>query len=245
MVLLFSAIPLGTITVSAASDSGTCGDNLTWSFDTETGVLDITGSGAMTNYSFSSHAPWYSYRSSVKTVNIGNNVTSIGSYAFSDCPATIYGVFGSEAERYALANGMKFIELPEKIKIFYKPDKLTYTLNSKLDLEGLIVAIYYPSGLLEWRYKGFEISGFDTSAPGTKTVTISYLGATASFDIEVTGVIGDGNGDGKTNAEDLTLLTNALTSGAEYNGNLDINGNGSLDILDIIALKKLLADNPV
>jgi len=68
-----------------AAYSGTCGENLTWTFDTETGVLDITGSGDMTNWTSSSSVPWYSYRSSVKTVNIGNSVISIGSYAFYYC----------------------------------------------------------------------------------------------------------------------------------------------------------------
>ena len=30
--------------------SGTCGENLTWTLDTDTGVLTISGTGAMTNY---------------------------------------------------------------------------------------------------------------------------------------------------------------------------------------------------
>ncbi len=69
------------IEASAVSYSGTCGDNLTWTLDTETGVLDITGTGDMTNWQNSS-APWYSYRIYIKSVNIGNSVTSIGDRAF-------------------------------------------------------------------------------------------------------------------------------------------------------------------
>lgn len=65
--------------------SGTCGDNLTWDF--ANGVLTISGTGAMTNYSSSSssRAPWYDYRSSFKSVVIEEGVTSIGNYAFNDC----------------------------------------------------------------------------------------------------------------------------------------------------------------
>lgn len=66
----------------AASYSGTCGDNLTWALDTDTGVLEISGTGAMTNWDSSSSVPWYSYRSYIQTVNIGNSVTTIGNYAF-------------------------------------------------------------------------------------------------------------------------------------------------------------------
>jgi len=63
---------------------GTCGDNLEWSLY-ETGVFEITGEGDMTNWSSSSNVPWHSYRSNIQTVNIGDFVTSIGTYAFSGC----------------------------------------------------------------------------------------------------------------------------------------------------------------
>ena len=67
----------------AASYSGTCGPYLKWSLDTDTGVLNITGTGGMT--SWCPHAPWSSYISNIKTVNIASGVTSIGGYAFYDC----------------------------------------------------------------------------------------------------------------------------------------------------------------
>ena len=62
---------------------GTCGENLTW--DLIDGVLTISGYGDMTNWSTSSDVPWYSYRKNIKSVIIGNRVTSIGNSAFSDC----------------------------------------------------------------------------------------------------------------------------------------------------------------
>ncbi len=70
---------------SAASYSGTCGENLIWSLDTSTGKLIISGTGEMMNCSGSSNVPWYSYRSSIKNVTVGDGVTSIGSYAFYYC----------------------------------------------------------------------------------------------------------------------------------------------------------------
>ena len=80
-VMLLCALPF---TASAATYIGTCGDNLTWSLDTDTGVLNITGTGAMYDYSYAS-VPWYSYSSYIKTVNIDNSVTTISNYAFYDC----------------------------------------------------------------------------------------------------------------------------------------------------------------
>ncbi len=63
--------------------SGTCGDNLTWTLDTE-GTLTIDGTGDMKNYSFDS-APWYSYSASIKNVVITDDVTTIGDSAFRSC----------------------------------------------------------------------------------------------------------------------------------------------------------------
>ena len=71
------------ITANAATYSGTCGENLTWTLDSETGVLEITGTGEMKNWL--ANAPWYSYRNSIKSVSIDGGVTSIGRNAFSDC----------------------------------------------------------------------------------------------------------------------------------------------------------------
>ncbi len=67
--------------------TGKCGDNLTWSLDTTTGELVISGTGTMYNYNVwdNNYAPWYSYRSLIKKITIGNGVTSIGNYAFEDC----------------------------------------------------------------------------------------------------------------------------------------------------------------
>ena len=67
-----------------AESSGTCGENLTWTLSDD-GVLTISGTGAMTDYSYSSSAPWYSSRSSITSVIISDGVTSIGNYAFYNC----------------------------------------------------------------------------------------------------------------------------------------------------------------
>ena len=61
--------------------AGSCGGNLRWSL-MEDGVLKITGSGAMPDYSSDSDAPWYRYGSRIKEVRVGANVTKIGENAF-------------------------------------------------------------------------------------------------------------------------------------------------------------------
>ena len=83
VLVLFMLFSMLVMPVQAAS-SGTCGDNLKWALN-DSGTLTISGTGAMKNYSESSSVPWYSLRSSIKTVVIGSGVTSIGNIAFSGC----------------------------------------------------------------------------------------------------------------------------------------------------------------
>ena len=71
--------------VASADDSGSCGANVTYTFVEATGTLTISGTGAMTDYTSYLSVPWYSYSSKIKTVDIGNGVTSIGDYAFRGC----------------------------------------------------------------------------------------------------------------------------------------------------------------
>ena len=80
VIMILSLIPL---TASAEEYSGTCGENLTWTLD-DSGTLTISGTGDMANYYYSS-APWCSSLTTIKTVVVGDNVTSIGNYAFCNC----------------------------------------------------------------------------------------------------------------------------------------------------------------
>ena len=96
MIMVFGAVAVGGDgielpsisdifgTKATAATSGTCGDNLTWSFDESTGTLEISGTGDMANY-LSYNRPWEDSEDLITTVTIGNGVTSIGNSAFEDC----------------------------------------------------------------------------------------------------------------------------------------------------------------
>ena len=71
----------------AETYSGVCGatgSNLTWTLDTSTGVLSITGTGAMKDYGSNSE-PWHNYRRYISSITIGPAVTTIGYEAFDGC----------------------------------------------------------------------------------------------------------------------------------------------------------------
>jgi len=63
-----------------AAETGTCGDNLTWTLDGNR--LVISGTGPMYDYSAENPAPWSGKR--LLYIEIGEGVTSIGVYAFAE-----------------------------------------------------------------------------------------------------------------------------------------------------------------
>ncbi len=64
--------------------SGPCGDNLTWSFDPDTGTLTIEGSGPMEAFASEEDVPWYDHRAELVSLLLPEGLTGIGSYAFKD-----------------------------------------------------------------------------------------------------------------------------------------------------------------
>lgn len=70
------------IEVSAEDSSGSCGDNVTWTYDDAGKTLTISGAGAMNDYEGLFDRPWESLRSSIENVVIDKGVTSIGNNAF-------------------------------------------------------------------------------------------------------------------------------------------------------------------
>ena len=58
---------------------------MSWTLDTETGVMTITGSGAMSSFESQLDRPWYDHRTSIKSVVIEEGITLIGTQAFYGC----------------------------------------------------------------------------------------------------------------------------------------------------------------
>lgn len=84
-VFLLSAAILTVMLIPAYAGEyeGSCGDKLQWSLSG--GVLTITGSGDMTNYSEYKLAPWYESAEEITAISLPEGLTSIGSFAFFGC----------------------------------------------------------------------------------------------------------------------------------------------------------------
>ena len=67
-----------TIKANALAATGNCGSNVTWTFNSETGELVISGTGYI-------NSSYFEGNTDIKSVVIESGVTSIGSSAFSGC----------------------------------------------------------------------------------------------------------------------------------------------------------------
>ena len=121
VVVAYMIIGLGAMSAQATTYTGSCGNNVNYSLDTNTGVLTIGGTGDMDNYSWASDVPWYSYKNTIKAVVIEDGVRSIGNSAFYYCEkitkATIadsVNYIGTSAFYYC--SNLKEIHMPESLE---------------------------------------------------------------------------------------------------------------------------------
>ena len=77
--ILMAILSIFAITAQAETYTGSCGDNLTWTLNSTTGVLKITGTGEVTR----DFMAWYELSSLIKSIEISEGATSIDEYAFT------------------------------------------------------------------------------------------------------------------------------------------------------------------
>ena len=109
LLSVFSA----TLTAQAAIYTGEQG-TITWSINTETGVLTFSGSGEIV-----SGGAWNQYRSSITSIVIEDGITSIGSSAFAGISTltdvTIPGTVTNIGASAFTATGLKNVVLPASV----------------------------------------------------------------------------------------------------------------------------------
>lgn len=152
---------------SAETVSGTIGTEgaISWSFDTETGVLTISGTGAMPYNQSLDFVPWADFRDEIVTVTIGEGVTSVGSYSFKNCTSlknvyisnTVHTISYSAFERtsiesivipdsvtHILSGAFRYCELLESIKL---SDNLNVIENYAFDNCKSLTSLTFPASV--------------------------------------------------------------------------------------------------
>lgn len=140
LLMALTLLPLGAL----AEGDNKCGEGLTWNLD-EIGILTISGTGDMYNYSSADPAPWNEHCLEITSITIGDGVTSIGDNAFHSCSAEsvdlqctslisigknafsrctiLTSIFIPESvqsignEAFSLCEGLSMVELPPTLTI--------------------------------------------------------------------------------------------------------------------------------
>ena len=119
LLLAISSVSCGA--KAAPSASGSCGEGLSWNYDSSTQTLSITGNGTITDYATSTDVPWAAARGFAKTITVSEGVTAIGDHAFYgfsvlesvSLPSTLKTV-GKSA--FAFSSTLKNITLPSSVE---------------------------------------------------------------------------------------------------------------------------------
>lgn len=88
LALLLTTALLQTPNAAEGALTGQCGEageNLIWQFDPVSGMLTVSGSGAMQD--FQAAPPWASYAGQIRAISLPDGLTKLGSRAFSGCTA--------------------------------------------------------------------------------------------------------------------------------------------------------------
>ncbi len=75
----------------------------------------------------------------------------------------------------------------ESIKVSAQPTKTSYLQGEAFDAAGLEVKAVYNTGEEVLAATAYTLSGFDSSTAGPKTVTVTFEGKTATFEVNVIG----------------------------------------------------------
>ncbi len=122
IIIILTSVFCFNSTAVYADESGSCGTDAQYSYDSTSKTLTITGTGDMKDYRANLTPylpPWYSYKAEITAVIIGDEITSVGSYAFNDCTSLSLVTIGSSVTSIGNSafNNTRItnIELPESV----------------------------------------------------------------------------------------------------------------------------------
>ena len=266
-------------TATAIVKSGKCGENVTYTLDSD-GLLKISGSGNMNDY-YIGNSPFY-LNKDIKEIVIGDGVTSIGDCAFWGCSsltsiAILAGVtsIGESAFKdcsnlntiycYKNSTADKYTDYPSIAKKVYLDDATTtaFTFNSSTGTitgySGSEKVVNIPSNIGGVYVKAIGENAFKNNTDIETVIIPEGVNSIEDFAFykctglkyifipeSVTSVSEDGfyrcgalNVTCKkgSTADNISLYPSGSTI-VYYVEKGDINGDGSIDMRDVILLMK-------
>ncbi len=177
-----------------AATSGSCGatgSSVSWSYDSGTKTLTITGTGAIRDYSNlqagSGRVPWYDNREECEYVVIGEGVTRIGDYSFSSMPALQSASMPSTLEEigeraFMDCTALADCKFPASLKVIEG-----YAFQNTTSLED----VDFPVGLTTIREFAFNGSGIKEVVFPDSLTSLGMRQGTFGIEYEVGSVFKD------------------------------------------------------
>ena len=152
MLICLAVMLFLTFGVCAEVVGGSCGENASWSLDTDTGVFSVSGSGFMKGYSPSGTesdiTPWRDYKPYIKSVVIENGIRNISAFAFIDCSNLSEVVIADGVETidkcaFSHCSALTSVVMPDSLTAIYDHAFIYCTNLSELRLGKNIQLIKY------------------------------------------------------------------------------------------------------
>lgn len=266
VVMVLAIVPMSVFATEPTS--GTCGANLTWTLNEETGELAISGNGAIDHYSEATPAPWAEYRAQIKKITIGSGVSKIGNETFRDCVnleevSIPEGVAKIGNTAFQGCTSLKEVTIPSSVTTLEHHAFAGCTGLTEIDLgDGMqavgkhafrectgIRVVTIPATLASVADNAFygcsalKYAISEGTEEQWKAVTIGYgndilKSATIRFGI----VKGDADGNGKINSTDALVCLHQTVGNSDYSGewlkSMDVNGDGKVNSYDALRIMK-------
>jgi len=191
-------------TVASVVKIGTCGDNLTWTLD-DGGVLAISGTGVIRDTAFRGEPKIktvivgdgvtsigysaFSSCSNLTSVEIPDSVTSIGDYAFSNCSSLTSitipdGVTSIGSSAFSQCSSLTSVEIPDSVT----------SIGNGAFYGSRLTDVYYGGSRTEWNE--ILIGGDNDQLTGanihcTKTDSTATTGASGTCGVNLTWILTD------------------------------------------------------
>lgn len=167
LLILISFVSVGKAEIISGTHGFEGRSIITWKFNTETGVLNLEGTGYIYDGYFTKNSTedWLKYRNDIKKVIIGDSILNIGNHAFYGCvnleevvtPETEFGKIKDQIgwtigyEAFAGCTSLKSFTFPKGV-VYLAPSSFAYctslesvTIRGNLFSNGLSADAFYGS----------------------------------------------------------------------------------------------------
>ena len=181
----FNSYVLNDLDVSVALVSGSTLEDSYWEIYDVADETEIVIPSSIGNIPVKSFDNAFEGNTQVETVVVYPSFYDVSDIELSDSVLTIKGYSGTNAEKLATENNLEFqsVGTVTSIEIATPADKTEFSKIQSFSSEGLTLNVYTDDGKC-YQTDAYDISGYDSSV-GAKTITVTYAGKTAAYEVWV------------------------------------------------------------